>query len=327
MLGAVCPLACDLGTPHSTQPSVGPPLQVVTDGSTIGPGKSYTVDQPLRVAFNRFLNPASVIRQSVYLEDSSHNILDDPLVAYDPVLATVTLSNPGSMQQWLTPTQDYYVVLNVPGLVAIDGAPLAASQTIQFTAGPAASPPAGGEPVIQFCRDVLPIFEICSGCHGLPGTNSYAPAPDGGETLPFEGLILTTVDGIRATALSQVADESNTGPLAAPASYPINIPFGIDMPIIAPTEPGNSWLMYKLLLATPASTTEDLHSGAPDFDLTAPSDLLMDLQADRTTLGNYVLGHAMPYTGTPLNLHELELVRAWIEQGARFDHDPCPPSP
>jgi hypothetical protein len=333
--------ACDLGPARNESPALVP-VELVAAGTNIGPGQSFTIDQPIRLAFSRFLNPASVVRQSIYLEDSGGSILTDELVAYDPVLSTVTLSNPGSMLKWLTVGQQYRVVLNVPdpeagfpyGVVALDGAPLAAPQTLLFTVGAAASPPATGDPRIQFCAQVLPIFNShCASCHGTPGGNSYSPSPDGGLTLPRDALILSTVDGIRATAIGQVADESNTGPLAAPQSYPLGTPFGLDMPIINPGDPGNSWLLYKTLIPQPTPSAEDPDSGIPMFEQAPPTALTQALASDRTTLQSYILGNSMPYpvptdagalVYPPLTLDQLETLRAWIAQGATFDQDPCP---
>ena len=269
--------ACDAGPFHNDVPAVGPAVQVITDGTNIGPGQTFTIDQPIRIAFNRFLDPSTVLRQSLLLETAGGSLVADALVAYDPVSLTVTLSNPGAMEGWLVAGQDYKVVLSVPtasfpyGLAAIDGANLAATQTISFTANAAANPPATGEPVMSFCSDVLPIFSPageqpgagCAGCHAAPFATS-----NGNLTAPPDGLILSTAQGVASTAVGQVAIESNTGPLAAPES--LSGPFGVNMPIIAAGQPANSWLLYKTLLATPSSGTFDPGTSVPMFETSDP---------------------------------------------------------
>ncbi len=292
-------------------PSASAPRINVDRGRTnIGYPAVYTVDQPIRIAFDRFLDPNGVTRQAVLLQTSGGILLTDELIAYDPVTLTVTLSDPGAPLPWLTVGQDYRVVLNVAGpgvggLVAIDGAPLAYTTTLFFTAGaapsPSPTPPAPKPASIDFCTEILGnIFGAsASGC-----TNCHAPAA------PL-GLDLSTPAGVLATAIGQVADESNTGPRSQPATQLNGSPFGIDMPVITPGEPGNSWLVYKTLLAVP--------SAAPDSGVNAPtSPVSLD---ERTRLGDYVLGHAMPLPGgttPPVNLTEsqLESLSAWIAQGA-----------
>jgi hypothetical protein len=253
-------MGCDANFPKKS--TAGPPIAVVTTGTNIAAGSTYTVDQPIKIAFNRFLNPETVTRQSLVLEDLNGVAITDALVSYDPVTLTVSLSNPGSGLGWLDAGHEYQVVLTVPsgdggtyGLQAIDGATLAAAQTIQFKAGAAPAIPSSGPPTIDFCNDIYyPILSAngvgCAsqGCHeaALPMVESLF---DGGGTgYPREGLDLSTVSGIRATAIGQVAHESNTGPYASPATPSASLPFGVDMPIIAPGQPGNSWLMYKVLL-------------------------------------------------------------------------------
>ena len=62
-------LRCDAG-PYHNESTVGPPINLVADGTNIEPAHGYTVDQSIRLAFDRFLDPRTVTRQSVLLEDS-----------------------------------------------------------------------------------------------------------------------------------------------------------------------------------------------------------------------------------------------------------------
>lgn len=249
--------------------------------------------------------------------------MTDAIPGYDPVTLMVTISNPGPGLPWLTAGEQYHVVLNVPGfeggapfgLKAIDGATLAAPVTLLFTPRPAANPPYSGVPAVDFCKEIsAPIFNggpSCTACHYAP---SDAGLPlDAGYTQPPQGLDLSSSQGILATAVGQVANESNTGPLAATAS---GEPFGVDMPILASGQPGNSWLLYKVLLATPSA------GGAGDA---GPSSSPVSAN-ERAILQNFILGAAMPYPVVSpvfpsLTEAQLETLSRWIAEGA-----PVPPT-
>ncbi len=272
----------------------------------------------------------------------------EAIVSYDPVTLTVSLSNPGSALGWLIAGQDYDVVLNVPsktpsdgatqfGLMAIDGATLRQPQTLSFTAGAPPSNPMAGPPTMDFCRDIYtPIFSYScgyNGCHG-PAT-PVAPVIDGGTGYPRLGLDLSSANGVRTTAVNQVADESNTGPNATTATQLQGTStFGVDMAIITPNSPGNSWLMYKTLLAIPGATESvGFDAGNSSYDQGLKSPITT---SERAILSNYILGQSMPYP-TPsmqepstnptaagvLTEGDLERLSLWIAQGATIPAS-CP---
>jgi hypothetical protein len=325
-------LGCDAG-PFHDQPTVGPPINLVAAGTNIESGHGYTLDQPIRLAFDRFLDPRTVTRQSISVEDSSGRLLTDPLMAYDPVTLTVTISNPGETLGWLTAGQQYRVVINVPGyeggtpdgLQAIDGATLAAPMTLLFKAGAAAEPPFDGIPQMDFCADIFkPIFlQNCAfaRCHA-PTVDAGITALDAGET--SLGLNLSTPSQVQATAIGQIADESNTGPVSTTQSWPLGTPFGIDMNVITPQEPGNSWMLYKTLLALPSPAALAYDYKFPGVSTYGSSVASPISQAELGRLSNYVLGQSMPYPSPAVaepsvsTLAEADLVRlsAWIAQGA-----------
>jgi hypothetical protein len=331
---------CDAGSFHD-QSTVGPPISVDVAGTNIETAHGYTVDQPIRVAFNRFLDPRTVTRQSVLIQDLNGNAVTEELIAYDPVTLTISLSNPGAPLAWLTPKQQYQVVLNVPsyegggpsGLQAIDGATLPAPLTLQFTAGPSAEPPFSGVPAMQFCRDVYPIFSnncSFSGCHAAFQDGGFGSS-DGGPRL---GMDLASQQSFRKTALNQIADESNTGPLAATGAWsPGTTPFGVDMAIVAAGEPGNSWMMYKILLAMPVPPDAAYDFGSQPAMSAYASALVSPISAsERAILSNYILGQSMPYPGiahtepssSTLSEGDMERLSTWIAQGAQYDPTtPC----
>jgi hypothetical protein len=213
-------------------------------------------------------------------------------------------------------------------------------ETFQAVA-PSAPTPAANR-VINFCDDVLPIFQLrCSGglCHAAPI----------GTTSPAESLILETPVGVLATAVDRVAQESNTGPLSL-YPQPQGEYFGVDMAIVAPGDPGSSWLMYKALRGTVRPIDQGLDAGVATcgsaaaplsaFALATPQPTLLLPASEEEILSQYILGQQMPYPlnlvaneGTPpedystlpMTFDELERVSAWIAQGASVtDCTSCP---
>jgi hypothetical protein len=343
-------VACDQGRQDDQPVTTGPALAVVS--TNIGAGKQLPANGTLQIAFNRLLHPATVIRQSFVVHDTNGNVLE-PVVQYDPVARIVSLSSNSATpaQTWLTPGVPYQVDIPVApagnfgdGPRAIDGATLGAPVTIDFIATAAVGTGATERPV-DFCLDVAPIFQNrCSGgsCHAAPH----------GSKSPAEGLVLQTADGVANTAIARVSQESNTGARAG-LGLPQGPKFGVDMPIVDPNNPGNSWLMYKVLLGRTRPIDQGLDAGAsacgsaplpgPVFQgPTASFDPLGD--DEKARLSEFVLGNQMPY---PLNLaddqqtpvsaqddesstlpvteDELERLRAWISQGAKTEQCPaCP---
>lgn len=282
----------------------------------------------IQIAFDRYLLPVTITRQSFVLVDSANVPLTSdkaPNVVYDPVARTVTLSRPTA--DWLTQGQLYKVILTLPegdsdqgGLRAIDRATLRPDQNreIAFTVGP----PAGAvfDPPVSFCRDVLPIFAAkCSlpTCHGS------------GE-IAAASLVLETSAGVSLTALNRIAQGANTGARSTNPPAPGRV-FGVDMPIIDPGSPGNSWLVYKIDLARPpvqpTPSTFACTNGLKEppsqlgFAVLAPNARTTAGDLERSILSDFVLGREMPYPVSrsggypdePLTFDEREKVRLWIK--------------
>lgn len=328
-------------------------------GSNVDGSHKATTNGVIQIAFDRALLPLTVNRQSFVLLDYTMTPLA-PIVTYDPVALVVTLSNPDPTNPgWLKADQAYKVVLGIPdgnadvgGVRAIDRMPLDPHETRQIgflVEGRTRDPSVliSGPP-INFCNDILPIFSAsCSqgSCHGAIE----------GKVRPAAGLVLATSAGVAATAISRVANGSNTGPFAGPGRAPSHV-FGVDMPIVDPGNPGNSWLLYKVLLGAPSPPVEVVDAGTADarapasdggagpavrppcvpqpaFESSAvAANGLSD--AERARLSDFVLGNRMPYpaapgrdsTGDTLTLDEMERLRAWIQQGATvLDCAACPP--
>lgn len=312
-------------------------------------------DGVIQIAFDRYLLPATVTRQSYVILDNTNRPLETQALKtlYDPVARTVTITGPeGPGKPWLTPDQSYKLILPIPadaaadvgGFRAIDRAPLHDQQRreLVFRAGPTTGHTLI-EPAVDFCADVLPIFVTkCNdpNCHG-----------------PYESaassLVLGTSEGVRVTARGRVAQGSNT---AARSNTPETTPsaFGANMEIIKPNDPGSSWLMYKIELArlpvvdagprpdvlcTPPAGAPSIPKPAAPFTTLAPARLEAD-DLERAILNDHVLGREMPYpslpsvyvpppptttnpnpTGyyyTPLDFQERERIRIWIARGAEI---------
>lgn len=318
-------------------------------GTNIDPdGGVLSSDGVLQVAFDRYLLPATITRQSYLIVDNLNQpIADVPFkTLYDPIARTVTITGPeGPGKPWLKEDQLYKLVLPIPtdpnsdlgGFRAIDRATLARQQARQLTfrAGPPAHQ-GDFEPSVDFCADVLPLFVTkCAGgsCHGASSDAATS-------------LILETSAGVRETAVNRVAQGSNT---AANAGAPLSTPslFGVNMPIVTPGDPGSSWLLYKVELpripTVDAGPKPNVKCAAPAaqpagaFTPLAPARVEAP-DAERTILDEYILGREMPYPSpaaayvpppattanphptayyvTPLDFQERERIRRWIAQGA-----------
>ncbi|MFO0670015.1 MAG: hypothetical protein U0235_10375 [Polyangiaceae bacterium] len=338
--GAAAAVGCDQGVQHDDR-VVGPPVRVVGTNLGMGgaPKGAIAANGALEIAFDRVLDPASVNRQAAVIIRVGGGPIANPAVAYDPVTRVLRLSAANeSGAPWLTPGQPYELILTDPnepnsigGVRALDGATIdhAGPRRIAFFASDELPKDAllarGIDPVMDFCRDVLPIFRAkCAGstCHGEPGTTA--------------GLVLTSAAGVANTALRRAAIEANTGSRAGLGGTPGRV-FGVDLPVIEPGNPAASWLMYKLLLAVPADdvdggavATAARCDGAPGPAPTPPRLPLAPFaaldSAERTRFADAMLGSPMPYPARPgvldreqnLTLSELERVRAWIAQGAQI---------
>jgi len=148
-----------------------------------------------------------------------------------------------------------------------------------------------------------------SGCHS--GGNPAAGIPWGQGNAAM-GLDLGSPDAIEHTAIDHVAHETETGEVAS--SPELSAPrFGRSMPIVMPSSPGNSYLVYKAAIQLLSHPPVD----QLDTELQAEIDRL------RATV---VAGAAMPI-GMPLFSDEpdpegrrswerLLLLESWVSHGA-----------
>lgn len=231
----------------------------------------------IRLRFDRFLLPGDAIRQSLCLQplsdtvqtlqDCTQGVFLEP--TYDPVRRMAIYRLPAGTtlvadtRYWLTvlsPTDDSDF-----GFRAFDGARLEANVVLQFSTtttnlpGPPVDPALdeGGRLAVSqelfcsasacvascgmdmLCQDKCPVSGGlvlgCGGCH--------SPIENGGTAM---GLDLSSANRISAI-FGRVAHQTQTGGNAdEPDSKPRR--FGRAMPQIDPGNPGNSYVLYKMLI-------------------------------------------------------------------------------
>ena len=127
------------------------------------------------------------------------------------------------------------------------------------------------------------------------------------------GLDLSSPAGVQTTAINQVAHQTETGPNSGVVMENPDR-FGVQMPIVDPARPDNSYLMYKLLRhpglweRTPCETRYRV-----DLAGQCPQPSAAELVRLREW---FVTGQPMPLDGANLGRSDLDVLQAWIVSGA-----------
>ncbi|HEV8548742.1 MAG TPA: hypothetical protein VGQ57_06940 [Polyangiaceae bacterium] len=276
-------------------------------------------DTAVTLWFDRFLLPSSAVRQSVAIYTGlptnpalpTTNLRAELSPRYDLTDRSVRYVFPAGFT--LQPKTLYTIVLPIyteqspSGFQAFDGAALDGEQAVRlaFFTGrePSGSPVA--VPSAPSCDDVQRALDGCTACHGALGAD---PAP------PM-GLSLTAWDGLEATAIGRPAHQTEIGDTTGLTS---EAPprFGVNMPVIDPERPDNSYLMYKLLLRPEAyqPSPNDPSDCSSDGECSAPD------PAELARLHEwFVRGDPMPAVspGESFVFHrELTTIQAFIGTGA-----------
>lgn len=206
--------------------------------------------------FDRFLNPATATRQAlrVYTGDpnTSPGIPFD--VVYDPVERVVQYRVPAGYG--FQPNTLYQLELLAPvdaddfGIRAFDGAPLREDRVPlsgSFFTGIAPIERSVVEP--PSCANIVSeIFTTTPADCGSSNCHNSANAEQGAP----HGLWLDGRANFEVTAINRVARQTELGDRSG--GVPLEQPsrFGVQMPLIQPGNPGNSYLLYKLLSAPSA---------------------------------------------------------------------------
>lgn len=320
-------MACDRDAPA---PELDRPELRILETSPAPLDMAYPLERAMRLRFDRYLNPASVVRQSVLVTpamlDADTGASKGPVVFFEPVYDPydrLVVFHLAAGVRW-TPTTLHTVRLLAPldasdvtGFRAFDGAPLPESETFSFMSGDAVSDPDrdvdDARPRVRFCdeedvpgplpsaRSVMRKGCAVGGCHGAG---------------PVLGLDLSGPDAIRGTAVRVVAKQTMTGAsVSAPASNPRR--FGDDMPRLDPGNPGNSYVVYKLLVNpnNHPATGETLDE--PDRWLgELPPPGPPSLQEISRLRSWFVRGEPMPLGGQ-LHPDEMRSLVRWVLGGAQ----------
>lgn len=342
LLGALLLAGCDQGEP-ALDSSRGPALHVVATFPQPGTGTDcqsapdcagVPINTDIELRFDRYLDPATAVRQSILLYSTTPDgaIFLEP--EYDLIERVVRYRlfederlQPSTLYtlEFVTPTEGSPEA----GFRAFDGAPLEADEVPLkfnfFTGTQDEAKP--DEPAPPDCRQILNLFRGdragCSSCHlsSPQGKGDCAageaPDPSTGECIavPRQGLDLSTLSGVERTALNQVAHQTQIGPSAeTPLENPDRV--GVQMPIIDPARPGNSYMLYKLL-RNESNFIQGAAPGASIHRVALPSGKLVADEAERERLREwFVRLDPMPAQGFSLDLTELRALQAWIRSGA-----------
>jgi len=286
----------------------------------------------VRLVFDRFLLPGEAIRQAICLQPNSDPaptlgecqapVFLEP--SYDPVWRRVTYRLP-PMAKLVADTKYWLTVFAATedspfGVRAFDGAVLEKNVVLQFTTA-AMDPP--GAPVdgpldeaakqaiseemfcassacVAACGADMTCAQTCAVSKSLPFScaGCHLPLETGGAQM---GLDLSGPERI-AGIINVVAHQTQTGEQADEPDEPRR--FGRAMPQVDPGNPGNSYLLYKMLVSPSYAQMDAAKSIAPG-------------EIDRLRAGA-IPGLPMPPSGSPaIPQGGIETLSTWIATGAR----------
>jgi len=349
---------CDQGA-ADLQPAHGPALHVVATYPAAGQGVNTALDAgvdcdsptpdcavptnvQLELRFDRFLLPGAGLFSGVRLfsgDPKANAVALKP--TYDLIERVVVLT----LDAPLRPNTIYTVKITPGkdvnhGFWAFDGAPLEEGPvplTFSFStgSGPAAKvtpPSATSDDCVSLTQPAMPgssdtpagPLSTCAGCHTDPPREPPSDPAAWVGAYPPMGLSLSAW-GLEHTAINVVAHETETGNSALGPGQLTGPRFGVQMGIVTPGHPENSYLMYKLLRKSdnyrPAGDCETgFHPPVSDAACTPPDD------AELARLREwFVLGDPMPLalsdrSSASLSREELLRIRSWIrDQNAACD--------
>jgi hypothetical protein len=345
---------CDQGS-ADVEPAHGPALHVVATYPADGQGVNTALDAgvgcdspapdcavptnvQLEVRFDRFLLPGAGLASGLRLFSGDPKANAVSLKAqYDLIERVVvfTLNAP------LRPNTIYTAKITPGkdishGFWAFDGAPLEeGSVPLTFSFSTGSGPVDQGTPEPLPSDDCVSLTERasaganaapsgplyqCIGCHTDPPRE---PASDPNAYPPM-GLSLSAW-GLEHTAINVVAHETETGSSALGPGRLSGPRFGVEMGIVTPGHPENSYLMYKLLrkpenFRALGDCDAGFHPPVADGACAPPDD------AELARLREwFVLGDPMPLASSPgspasLSREDLLRIRGWIrDRGAACD--------
>jgi hypothetical protein len=281
-------------------------------------------DVTLQLRFDRYLLPATAVRQAIALfaGDPDNIVFFEP--EYDMLERVLLYRLPEGIL--LTPGLLYTLRIVVPeepedeGLRAFDGAPLEPGPVpLEFHFRTAQAQPTAttsGRVAREVACDIMPIFGPTIGgcdnenCHGRDQRM---------------GMSLASAEGLFRTAVGHVAHETALGQGAAPLEEPLRL--GVNMPIIDPGRPDNSYMMYKLI------RREKTFGGLCEsrYPVSLAGQCLAPPPEESTRLREwFVRGEPMPLENPTaldqtISYADLRTLQRWIAVGASLEALPkCP---
>lgn len=295
----------------ASQPAANEGTECTTDDP---PECGVPINTDIILRFDRYLRPASAVRQSIEIfTGSTSNWAGVLLPEYDVVERVVVYR----LTQALEPGTLYTIRLRSPdeesrfGFQAFDGAPLAEGEAPLtfnfFTRRSRSLEPGIPLEASPSCERIAELFReagcASSACHS--------------GTAPPMGLELGSVQSV-AGAVGQVARQTELG---ASVGRPLRNPdrFGLQMPLMDPGQPANSYLLYKLLLS---ERSHWLAHDEPDlcnsrYQVPLGPTCIPPQASELVRLREWaILGDPMPPAGTALFRPDLRELQRFIAAGA-----------
>lgn len=316
------------------------------DCDTPTPDCAVPTDVQIELRFDRFLLPGNGLGAGLTLYSGDPKANAVSLTAKYDLIERVVVVHPSAALQPNTLYTAEIVPSTDPnrGFWAFDRAPLEPGDvplTFSFTTG---NGPATPKPPAAVTTDncttlakagaqagtvTLPSgpLNVCVGCHQNPPA---VPPTDPGDFVaayPPMGLALTDW-GLAHTAINHVAHEAETGNSALGPGLENAPRFGVQMNLIAPGSPENSYLMYKLLrkpenfaLRSREACPTAYHSPVQDTACTPPADDELTLLREWFVRGDPMPKDAVGAEPGSASISRDELVRVanWISAGAVCD--------
>lgn len=343
---------CDQGT-RDDEPAHGPALHIVASypvngqGTHSSAGDSLNCDPspdcpvPTNVAielrFDRFLFPGGGLGAGLQLftGDKVNSVGLSP--EYDLLERVVVFR----LAQTLQPNTLYSLqvvpsTVTTQGFWAFDGAPLVEAGVplqMSFTTGDGPAPVPAPVPASTDTCDAMTSGPLasCANCHVTQEGDETVPP----TKYPPMGLDLSSPGGLFYTAIDHVAHQAETGGTAANAGQESPRRFGVQMNVIDPGYPSQSYLMYKLLEkpenfrldASEPSCETGYHAPVSDGNCQPPSaDELVQLR-EWFVRGDPMPKNPLPVAGqapftSAISHAALKRIAAWISAGAS-----CPEAP
>lgn len=223
-------------------------------------GCGFPVNAAIELRFDRYLAHETAVRQSIslYTGRPENQIFLQP--EYDVVERVVRYQPRGPLAANVL----YTVDITPPkkdspfGFRAFDGAPLAPGPVpLSFSFYTSDEVLPDPPPCQPSCSTIADRFQqggcASNGCHSTredPDACAPGRALDhNGECVgvPRMGLVLQSPGEIALSAIQRVAHETETG-ASGGVSLVNPVRMGVQMPLIDPQRPGNSYLLYKVLL-------------------------------------------------------------------------------